>query len=129
MQIIRVHLISIERSINEIHDVFFFLYCFQAPGDSTQDQVTQTSTDEIPTPLASASDRRSSRDIGVQAFSLEIEEEKKKTWASQTEPQPPAKDTETKLKEFRKCKRINNGYDTCCVSEICVAQTFNSHFD
>lgn len=91
-----------------------------APGDVSNDQVIETPTNENPTSLIpSASDRRSSRDIGVQAFSLEIEEEKKKTWASQTEQQLLSKATETNQKEFRKCKQTDTS-DACGRARTCV---------
>ncbi|XP_031631573.1 uncharacterized protein LOC116345922 isoform X2 [Contarinia nasturtii] len=81
------------------------------PGDVSNNHDIQTPTNERPRTLASVgtctSDRRASRDIAVQAFSLEIEEEKKKLYDSQIEKQPSTSQAkigcDTKRKEFRKC--------------------------
>lgn len=88
---------------------------FTAPGDINNETPTNERSTFLASATTSTSDRRSSRDIGVQAFSLEIEEEKKTLTDDQNEKppskpqlqqqQPPqAKISDTKRKELRKCK-------------------------
>lgn len=99
-------------------------WIYVAPGDISTDHDCETPINETSPPLpsasactdANASDRRSSRDIGIQAFSLEIEEEKKKLIDDQnaTATSPPtssstplssqAKTSDIKRREFRTCK-------------------------
>lgn len=80
---------------------------YPAPGDVSNDHIIETPTNEIPTPLSEHGDRRSSRDIGVQAFSVEIEEEKRQLIDDKHHiEQPPAKTSETKCREYHKCEQI-----------------------
>lgn len=79
-------------------------YVRVAPGEVSNDHIIETPTNELPTPLSNSSDRRSSRDIGVQAFSLEIEEEKKKLIDDKNE-HPTAKTSEIKRRDYHKCKQ------------------------
>lgn len=81
------------------------VYVRVAPGEVSNDHIIEAPTNELPTPLSNSSDRRSSRDIGVQAFSLEIEEEKKKLIDDKNEQHPPAKTSETKRRDYHKCKQ------------------------
>lgn len=109
----------------------FRIFACAAPGEAHNEIVIQTPTIENATSLTAGTtnDRRPSRDIGVQAFSLEIEEEKTKTTTSQTEHQsqqhphhqqqpqqqpqqhqchhqnypPSLKTAEASRKEYRKC--------------------------
>ncbi|XP_055322618.1 uncharacterized protein LOC129578306 isoform X2 [Sitodiplosis mosellana] len=92
------------------------------PGDVSTDHACKTPTNETSTPLpsastdSSASDRRSSRDIGIQAFSIEIEEEKKKlidgknAKASPLPPPSQAKTGDNKRREFRTCSIPSEPY-------------------
>lgn len=70
-----------------------------APGDQSIKHDIETATNDCELALPIAHERRLSRDIGVQAFSLEIEEEKRKSIDIRCEAD---QSTDTKRKEYRK---------------------------